>query len=47
MENKKEVSPHALVYRVHARPIGRFLVVMCGTFYSLKLMNEYMNRNKE
>lgn len=46
MEPKKEVSPHALIYRVHARPIGRFLIVMCGTFYSLKFINEYLSKNK-
>lgn len=44
MESKKEVSPHALIYKVHARPIGRVLMVMCGTFYSLKFMNDYFNK---
>lgn len=44
---KKEVSPHAMIYRRHAKPIGRFVLIMCGTFYSLKFLNKYMNSKKE
>lgn len=43
MASKEPPSPHALIYRLWAKPVGKMLFITVGTFYTLHYLRELLD----
>ncbi|KAH3899942.1 uncharacterized protein SCDLUD_004258 [Saccharomycodes ludwigii] len=42
-QQRQPVSPHALIYRVWAKPVGKALFLSLSTYYSLYYLREFLD----
>lgn len=43
---EERISPHALMYRRWAKPVGKLLVLSVGSYYTLFYLWEYLERKE-